>query len=383
MVALRIRLWACTLLIASVSLGGRGPVVYAQLNPGDILVVDGAAGTGGLGMLFQVNPGTGTRSLLSDFGNPAQGPTGDNPLGVAVEAGGTILVVDLEAGTGGLGALFRVDPGTGARSLLSDFGNPAQGPTGYTPTGVAVEAGGTLMVVDRDAGAGLLGALFRVDPGTGARSLLSDFGDPALGPTGVDPAGIGVEAGGTILVVDVAAGTGGLGALFRVDPGTGARSLLSDFGDPALGLTGNNPRGVAVVPTQVPFSSFAAAVDLTYSPLEQADAFAMGGLFALGSGSDGMNPLVEVVGLQVGAFATVIPAGAFSQDATGQFTFAGVIGAATVNMVIQPLGGGSFEFSATASGVDLTGSRTPVTVGLTIGNDSGTAVLATGTGHFE
>ncbi|MGH8476923.1 MAG: hypothetical protein ACRER2_14340, partial [Methylococcales bacterium] len=66
------------------------------------------------------------------------------------------LVVDEEAGTGGRGALFRVDPA------------------------------GALLVVDFDAGTGLNGALFRVDPAGGNRTLLSDFGDAGQGPLGVD-----------------------------------------------------------------------------------------------------------------------------------------------------------------------------------------------------
>ena len=50
---------------------------------------------------------------------------------------------------------------------------------------------------------------------------------------------------GDILVIDESAGTGGHGALFRVDPSTGARVLLSDFGvGPNQGLS---PHGVAVV----------------------------------------------------------------------------------------------------------------------------------------
>jgi hypothetical protein len=67
---------------------------------------------------------------------------------VAVEAGGTILVVDRSAGTNGQGGLFRVDPTTGARTVLSDFGSGAN--QGVDPLGVAVEAGGTILVVDLD-----------------------------------------------------------------------------------------------------------------------------------------------------------------------------------------------------------------------------------------
>jgi hypothetical protein len=138
---------------------------------------------------------------------------------VAVEASGQILVVDAAAGTGGLGALFRVDSVTGTRTLLSDFGAGAQGPLGIDPVGVAVEASGQILVADETGGTGLLGALFRVDPTTGARTLLSDFGAGAQGPLGVNPTGVTVEASGQILVVDPSTGTGGGGALFRIAPG--------------------------------------------------------------------------------------------------------------------------------------------------------------------
>ncbi len=46
------------------------------------------------------------------------------------------FVIDYNAGTGANGALFRVDPVTGARTLLSDFGSGA--PFGVNPNGVAV-----------------------------------------------------------------------------------------------------------------------------------------------------------------------------------------------------------------------------------------------------
>ncbi|MGH8474773.1 MAG: hypothetical protein ACRER2_03230, partial [Methylococcales bacterium] len=74
------------------------------------------------GALFRVNPASGKRTLLSDFGAAGQGPLGLDPSDVAVEAGGALLVVDFNAGTGAKGALFRVDPAGGNRTLLSDFG---------------------------------------------------------------------------------------------------------------------------------------------------------------------------------------------------------------------------------------------------------------------
>ncbi len=218
----------------------------AQLSNGDILVIDSSAGTGGDGALFSVDPTTGNRTVLSDFGNPAQGPTGVNPYAVAVESTGQILVVDYSAGTGFDGALFSVDPITGNRTLLSDFGNPAQGPTGVNPIALAIGSTGQIFVVDFDAGTGSLGALFRVDPTTGQRTVLSDFGNPGQGPLGMTPEGIAIESTGQILVVDEDAGTGALGGLFRVDPTTGQRTLLSDFGNAGQGPLGYAPTAVAI-----------------------------------------------------------------------------------------------------------------------------------------
>jgi hypothetical protein len=97
-------------------------------------------------------------------------------------------VIDLSAGTGGKGALFRVDPVSGARTVLSDFGS---GPNqGHTPFDIAVESNSQILVIDPDAGTGGKGALFRVDPVSGARTVLSDFGS---GPNqGDSPFGVAV-----------------------------------------------------------------------------------------------------------------------------------------------------------------------------------------------
>ncbi|MGH8581236.1 MAG: hypothetical protein ACREWG_00270, partial [Gammaproteobacteria bacterium] len=126
--------------------------------------------------------------------NPAQGPLGDDPFGLALEAAGAVLVIDNAAGTGTRGALFRVDPASGARTLVSDFGNPAQGPLGDDPFGLAPEAAGTVLVIDNDAGTGFSGALFRVDRLSGQRTVVSDFGNPGQGVLGMTPLGVAVRA---------------------------------------------------------------------------------------------------------------------------------------------------------------------------------------------
>ena len=224
---------------------GAGPQGLALEAGGTVLVIDFDAGTGANGALFRVDAASGERSLVSDFGNAAQGPLGEDPIGLALEAGGAVLVIDIDAETG-FGALFRVDAASGVRSLVADFGNAVQGPQGASPSGLALEAGGTVLVIDLSAGTSGNGALFRVDAASGVRSLVSDFGNAAQGSLGADPAGLALEAGGTAGVIDPNAGTGNAGALFRVDAASGVRAVLSDFGDGVQGVLGVNPSGVAV-----------------------------------------------------------------------------------------------------------------------------------------
>ena len=219
-------------------------VVFAQLSPGDILVVDQVDPFRTvLGGLFRVDPVSGNRTLFSDFSNAAQGlPLPRFTSGqVAIEASGDILVLGGDEIAGEIaGGLFRVDPVSGNRILLSDFGNAALGPVGaLEPSGMAVEASGDILVVDQ----GPRGGLFRVDPVSGNRILLSDFGNAAQGPLGINPFAVAVEASGDILVVDFRAAppgalpvasalghVGGQGLLFRVDPvraGTASCSVTS------------------------------------------------------------------------------------------------------------------------------------------------------------
>lgn len=228
-----------------------------------ILVLDAYAGTNGQGALFVVNPSNGQRTLLSDFGLSSQGPQGAYPDNVMLLSGGllglgtSLVVSDGSAGTNGLGALFVIDPNTGARTLLSDFGNSDQGPVdpdlNSFPNSVAILPGGllglspSLLVTDSYSGTQEKGTLFKVDPATGLRTILSDFGDQSEGPVGVDVDSV-VVANSKILVLDGSAGTNGLGALFTVDPQSGKRTTLSDFGLSSQGTLGSYPTGLVVLP---------------------------------------------------------------------------------------------------------------------------------------
>jgi len=91
------------------------------------------------------------------------GPGFLSPFGIAVEADGSLVVVDF-----GLDAVLRVDQVSGDRTIISDA-SIGSGPGFVGPVGIAVEADGSLVVVDTG-----LDAVVRVDQVSGDRTILSD-----------------------------------------------------------------------------------------------------------------------------------------------------------------------------------------------------------------
>jgi hypothetical protein len=225
-----------------------------------ILALDSSAGTNQAGALFAVNPTNGQRNIVSDFGNSVQGPLGEQPIAMTVSNGllglGTaIYVLDQAAGTNGVGAIFQIGP-SGNRTLLSDFGNSAQGPVGVNPVSITVGPS-ELLVLDIGAGTNGLGEVFAIDS-SGNRTVLSDLGDSSKGPVAVAaqqiataPTGL-LGLGTAIYVTDNEGGsipsgdTTGAGALLQITT-DGVRTVVSDFGNAAQGALGESPTGLVAV----------------------------------------------------------------------------------------------------------------------------------------
>jgi hypothetical protein len=151
----------------------------------------------------------------------------------------------------------------------------------------------------------------------------------------------------------------------------------SVFADASNGL--NFPfaitAGTCPVRRIIPFAAFTAQVEITLGPRTGSDAFQERATFTLGPATNGINPPTEAVSLQIGTFSTIIPAGSFQAGPHGQFTFDGVINGVTLEVRIAPQGGNSFIFQAEGTNADLSGTTNPVTVTLTIGDDSGTTTV--------
>jgi hypothetical protein len=122
----------------------------------------------------------------------------------------------------------------------------------------------------------------------------------------------------------------------------------------------------------VPFTSFQAGVIIfTAKPY----GYGLTAEFTLDATSNPINPATDAVTLQVASYSVTIPGGSLKHLgswANSPYAFEGSINGETTGVVITPLGGNRYGFAAAGYPVNLAGAANPVTVKLTIGNNSGT-----------
>lgn len=281
-------LWTCRLAMATV------------LNPGDILMIDFRNGVF-LGpadhALFQINPTTGDREIVSGMG-VGSGEDVSGMIGLGVSAGGQIYVTDI-GDHPTAGAVLRIDPASGNRELISGRGR-GSGPSFRGlfggPTGIALSGDGSLLVADvaEDIfGPPGTGVIYRVDPATGNRTVVSGQG-VGTGPALIAPFELSLESSGSLLLTDD-------GRIVRIDLATGDRSLILDAPGvrfDGLGVVQGNSilagGRTTASPTDRPVL---ARVDLTSGSWEVVSGWTAGGI--VGSG-----PLSEVTFQDVSLLAT-------------------------------------------------------------------------------
>jgi len=168
-------------LVAALLLAS-GATRAVSLVPGDLVVADWAANA-----IFRMDPTSGAQTVISSGGSIVEA------LDVAIGPGGDLFVANGESGSN----IVRIDPATGAQSVLT---------TGVTfPTGLVFDAAGELLVADSFFG------VRRVDPITGSVTTVSGSSVAV---------GITIDAAGDILITSVG------GEIERVDPVTGSRTTI-------------------------------------------------------------------------------------------------------------------------------------------------------------
>jgi YVTN family beta-propeller protein len=136
--------------------------------------------------------------------------------------------------------------------------------------------------------------------------------------------------------------------------------------------TGPYAVGIAPPPVGIPFLPFNPRLQIRLGSSPKTGGFILESSFTLGAATNGINPLTDPFTLQVGTFTTTIPGSSFKRDAWGLFTFVGVVGGVNLQVLITPVGRQKYAFAAAAERANLTGTNNPVTVTLTIGDNTGT-----------
>jgi DNA-binding beta-propeller fold protein YncE len=226
-----------------VSSGGEffDPAGIAVAPDGRLYVVDNRAPDND-GAVIAVDPRTGEQTLVT------QGNQLDLPFGIAIERSGSLVVTNrLQRGEPGagclpLGRVVRVDPASGAQQLVAQglvLGDIAW------PLGVAIAPDGGIVVANECAGGA---GLVRVDPFAGLQIDLTWNSPQDVLET---PERMAFDPGGALLVSDYNVGPDGDGGIVRVDPDTGAQTLVR------AGELFNHPLGIAAVVNRPPTAALA------------------------------------------------------------------------------------------------------------------------------
>jgi len=206
----------------------------ATLARGDLIVADARAFGGGA--LLSVDPSTGAESLLSSntMAVNATAQLYDLPFTLATNPAGEIFVANTANLGGscnhGCGGVIKVNPETGAESVLSSNAMPVNATSQYFHelTGIAVDPHGNILVTDWGGKLGVA-QVIRVDATTGKETLLSSNSMPvnASSELFAYPQGIIANGAGEIFVADPLAFGGHGGGIIGVNPVTGKESEVS------------------------------------------------------------------------------------------------------------------------------------------------------------
>jgi len=193
------------------------------IKTGDIVVPFGNA-FGGKGGILKIDGVTGAQTTIAcnpgDLGCPITGTPGylDVPVSVAIESTGNIVVANRRGPTGS-GAVVRVNPQTGAQTLL------ASGSPFIDPFGITIGNFGVIYITDTGCAAhgtacptGTANAkVYSIDPLTSPATVtLISTGQYLRNPFGIE-----AESTGTLVVTDAVTSVPpftGAGGIIRVNP---------------------------------------------------------------------------------------------------------------------------------------------------------------------
>jgi uncharacterized repeat protein (TIGR03803 family) len=163
------------------------------------------------------------------------------PIGGLIGVKGTLYGTTSAGGVNcardaGCGAVFAVDPNTGAEKVLYSFCNQQNCSDGVDPLAGLIEVKGILYGTTVAGGIGSCygtysgcGTVFSLDPNTGVETVVYSFCKQQSCVDGEGPEGNLIEVKSTLYGTTGGGGTAGYGTVFSVNPQTGAEAVVYSF----------------------------------------------------------------------------------------------------------------------------------------------------------
>jgi uncharacterized repeat protein (TIGR03803 family) len=178
-------------------------------------------GGGNNGTIFTLDPKTNTVETVYRF----TGGDGQSPIGPPILVDGMLYGVTYAGGDYKIGVVYKFDPVKHTEAVVHEFGVGGGG-GGAVPLSGLTEVGGILYGTTVLGGAGP-GVVFSVDPATGAEQVVHDF--QGTGDGSEPTHGSLALVNGTLYGVTSLGGINGCGAVYSVDPATGAEKVIHSF----------------------------------------------------------------------------------------------------------------------------------------------------------
>ena len=148
------------------------------------------------------------------------------------------------------------------------------------------------------------------------------------------------------------------------------------------GVTGEltlDPVGIASAQFSATVQSVTSFANLTAEAEIGTSRFELEGKFTLGATSDGIAPLSEAVTLQLDSYSVTVTPGSFTPGRRGGYEFKGTIAGVGLRFFLKAESPSIYRFEIEGAGPGLPPLTSPVSVQLTIGDDSGAATATTET----
>jgi len=183
-------------------------------------------GYSGLGVVYKLDPATGTETVLHTF---TGGVDGGGPFaGVILDSAGNLYGTTTVGGAHGWGVVYKLDPATDKMAVLHAFTGGADG--GLPATGLIHDAAGNLYGTTTGGGPDGWGVVYKVDPATRTETVLHSFTGRA---DGAIPAGVFLDSDGNLYGTTnrggARPGNEGYGVVYKLDPATGTETVLHSF----------------------------------------------------------------------------------------------------------------------------------------------------------